>query len=68
MLNGIDNNLASVKLGGTGSASRGATGPTSGASFTDALKNSIDEVSKLQKDASSAVEDLASEPAPAVRN
>lgn len=40
--------------GGT-SASRG----TSTSSFSDMLKNSIDEVSRLQQDASKAVEDLA---------
>jgi flagellar hook-basal body complex protein FliE len=60
MINGIDANLAGpAKLSGTGSASR-AAGASTGASFTDALKNSIEEVSKLQQDASQAVENLAS--------
>jgi flagellar hook-basal body complex protein FliE len=34
-------------------------GEASGASFADTLKNSIDEVSRLQQDASSAVQNLA---------
>jgi flagellar hook-basal body complex protein FliE len=34
-------------------------GATSGSSFADTLKSSIDEVSRLQQDASSAVENLA---------
>lgn len=34
-------------------------GATGGTSFADTLKNSIDEVSRLQQDASSAVENLA---------
>jgi flagellar hook-basal body complex protein FliE len=59
MINGIDSNLASSKLGGIGSGVRAAGGST-GASFTDALKNSIEEVSRLQQDASKAVESLAS--------
>src|SRR5690242_12677659 len=59
MLNGIDNNLSSAKLSLGGSPAR-AAGASTGASFTDALKNSIEEVSKLQQDASQAVENLAS--------
>jgi flagellar hook-basal body complex protein FliE len=62
MINGIDNNLpGSQKLGGVGAAttSSRAAGASSGASFTDALKSSIDEVAKLQQDASKAVENLA---------
>src|SRR5690242_12617058 len=51
------------KVGGAGGVSPGgaASGakPASGASFSEMLKNSIDEVSKLQQDASKAVEDLA---------
>ena len=58
MINGIDNNLASIgKLTGAGGAARTA-GPA-GASFADTLKNSINEVSRLQQDASQAVQDLA---------
>ena len=58
MINGIDSNLNVGKLGGVGTAAR-AAGTGGGASFADALKNSIDEVSRLQQDASRAVEDLA---------
>lgn len=60
MINGIDNNLASSqKVSGFSSAPR-AAGASTGASFTDSLKSSIDEVAKLQQDASKAVENLAS--------
>jgi flagellar hook-basal body complex protein FliE len=60
MITGADNNLLG-KLSGPGAAPRaGATAPSSGSSgFADLLKNSIDEVSRLQQDASKAVEDLA---------
>ena len=62
MINGIGNNLAlgKVAAGGAGGVSgHGAAGASvSGASFSDMLKNSIEEVSKLQRDASQAVEDL----------
>ena len=58
MLNGI-NNLQPGTVSGVGAQPARATGPSSGASFADALKNSIDEVSRLQQDASRAVEDLA---------
>ena len=56
MINGVDNNLGIAKLGVPGAKS---AAPSSGASFADTLKQSIDEVSKLQQDASKAVEDLA---------
>jgi len=60
MINSIDNNLAGPsKVSSLGTASK-AAGPSTGASFTDALKSSIDEVAKLQQDASKAVENLAS--------
>src|SRR6478752_1707056 len=58
MLNGI-NNLQPGAASGVGAQPARAAGPSSGASFADALKNSIDEVSRLQQDASQAVEDLA---------
>ena len=58
MVNGIDNNLSAGKLTGVGSAVKPTAAPT-GASFSDVLKNSIAEVSRLQQDASKAVEDLA---------
>ena len=58
MVNGIDNSLVS-KLGGAGGIAKpGATGPANGPGFADVLKNSIDEVARLQQDASKAVEGL----------
>ncbi|HEV8377407.1 MAG TPA: flagellar hook-basal body complex protein FliE [Tepidisphaeraceae bacterium] len=60
MINGVGN-LGSIGAGrmaevaGKGAASPGESG---GASFSDALRKSIDEVSKLQEDASRAVEDV----------
>ncbi|MCY2955396.1 MAG: flagellar hook-basal body complex protein FliE [Planctomycetota bacterium] len=58
------NNLTSLgKVGGggvSGSVGGGAeVGSSGGSSFSDVLKKSIDEVSRLQQDASKAVEDLA---------
>ena len=60
MINGVDNNLGLGNVGGVGGASplRQTPAPT-GASFGEVLKNSIGEVSRLQQDASQAVEDLA---------
>jgi flagellar hook-basal body complex protein FliE len=65
MINGVDNNPL-AKLTGAGAASpaaavggAGGAGTTGATSFADVLKNSIQEVSKLQQDASQAVEDLA---------
>jgi len=60
MIPGAENNLVS-KLAGGGITPRtgGAEGASGGAGFADALKQSIDEVSRLQQDASSAVENLA---------
>jgi flagellar hook-basal body complex protein FliE len=49
--------VGGVKAGG-GADSISST-PGSGASFADALKKSIGEVSRMQQDASSAVNDLA---------
>jgi flagellar hook-basal body complex protein FliE len=63
MIDGINSNSPLDKLGGTGSfggvSKTGAASGTEGASFADALKNSINEVSRLQQDASQAVQDLA---------
>jgi flagellar hook-basal body complex protein FliE len=61
MVNGA-NNLSSLTrvAGGSSSIAKPASSESAGgASFADALKNSIDEVSRLQQDASKAVEDLA---------
>jgi flagellar hook-basal body complex protein FliE len=56
MINGIDPNFMAGKLGAPSPASK----PVSGSSgFADVLKGHIEEVSKLQQDASQAVENLA---------
>jgi flagellar hook-basal body complex protein FliE len=55
----INNNIAGA--GGAGAsplAKPSGAGAASGSNFSDMLKNSIEEVSKLQQDASKAVEDL----------
>jgi flagellar hook-basal body complex protein FliE len=57
MIDGV-NNLGIDKLGGVAGA-KSAAPATGGASFADTLRSSIDEVSKLQQDASKAVQDLA---------
>jgi flagellar hook-basal body complex protein FliE len=59
MITGVEGNLIG-KIAGTGSSSRaGGAAPAGGSSgFADALKNSIDEVSRMQQDASKAVENL----------
>jgi flagellar hook-basal body complex protein FliE len=53
------NNLGISKIAGGGASPVKPAGATGGASFSDMLKNSIDEVSRLQQDASQAVQDLA---------
>ena len=62
MINGINTNLSLTKLSGggatPGTSAAGGAG-VSGTSFSDTLKQSIDEVAKLQQDASQAVADLA---------
>jgi len=57
MIDGIGKNLGNVGQVGGGPAR--ATPSASGASFSDVLKDSIGEVSRLQQDATRAVEDLA---------
>src|SRR4029079_18361633 len=60
-MSGIDTSLIGKMGGGSGitpGKGAGATG-TPSTSFSDTLKNSIDEVSRLQQDASQAVQDLA---------
>jgi flagellar hook-basal body complex protein FliE len=59
MVSGIDNNLLSKVAGGGIAPKTGGTAPASGTSgFADVLKSSIDEVSRLQQDASNAVAGL----------
>ena len=64
MINGVAPNLSFGKIAGGGAApastdgAGGAGSTAAGSNFSDLLKNSIDEVSRLQQDASQAVEDL----------
>ena len=57
MLNGINNNPTIGRVGGAGGGPPGPRAPA-GASFSDILKNSIDEVARLQQEASRATEQL----------
>lgn len=61
MINGANNNLiGSVAGGGVSPAKAGGAASAGGStSFADVLKNSIEEVAKLQNDASQAVDALA---------
>jgi flagellar hook-basal body complex protein FliE len=63
MINGVTNNLSLGNIAGGGAtpanASAAGGAGASGTSFSDTFKNSIDEVSRLQQDASQAVENLA---------
>ena len=61
MITGLNNNLSisnPAGVGGSDGAPSGGTG-VGGTSFADTLKKSIDEVSRLQQDASKAVDDVA---------
>lgn len=60
MINGVTNNLSLGKVagGGVSPASSPAAGTAGASSFSDVLKDSINEVSRLQQDASEAVENL----------
>ena len=62
MITGVGTNLSLGNIAGGGASPANSTGAgsTGGSSFADMLKNSIGEVSKLQQDASQAVQDLAS--------
>ena len=62
MVNGIDGNLPGMTGVGALSPQSPATaagGAASSTSFSDVLQKSIDEVEKMEQDASKAVEDLA---------
>lgn len=62
MFDGVSNNLsglAGLSMNRPGGAGAARTEGAGGASFADTLKNSIDEVSRMQQDASNAVQDLA---------
>lgn len=58
MIGGADNNLLGRIAGGGLPSPAGGAGASSGSGFADALKSSIDEVSRLQQDASTAVQNL----------
>jgi flagellar hook-basal body complex protein FliE len=62
MIQGANNDLfPKINTGATGApAASGAAAPAGGASFANVLKDSINEVSRLQQDASNAVDDVAS--------
>jgi len=59
MINGINNAIQKASEIGGQSSSQPAVAKTGGSSFADVLKQSINDVSKLQQDASDAVTDLA---------
>ncbi|MGD0769102.1 MAG: flagellar hook-basal body complex protein FliE [Tepidisphaeraceae bacterium] len=59
MIEGAANNLGKIAGVTPGTGPSQTTGPTPASSFADVLKKSIDDVSKLQQDASQAVEDVA---------
>jgi flagellar hook-basal body complex protein FliE len=59
MISGINNNLNPAKIAGSGAAPVSGAGTAGGSSFADTLKNSINDVAKLQQDATKAVQDLA---------
>jgi flagellar hook-basal body complex protein FliE len=59
MINGINSAINKIGEAGSSSGSSPAAGATGGTSFADTLKKSIEDVSKLQQDASQAVTDLA---------
>ena len=58
MIQGADNNLIG-KIGSSALSPRAGSAAPGSSSFADMLKSSIDEVSKLQQDATQAVQDLA---------
>jgi flagellar hook-basal body complex protein FliE len=63
MVSGLGTNLDLTKIasgGAAGASSSGsAAGSAGGSSFADTLKNSINDVARLQQDATKAVQDLA---------
>ena len=60
MINGANNSLTLDRVTGAGAVNGSKqSAPTSGANFSDALQKSVDEVSRLQQEASKAVDDVA---------
>ncbi|HWB54634.1 MAG TPA: flagellar hook-basal body complex protein FliE [Tepidisphaeraceae bacterium] len=60
MIQGPNNDLLSKINPATGTGPASSSSPASGASFANVLKDSINEVARLQQDASNAVDALAS--------
>lgn len=58
MVNGV-NQLANIGRVADAASQKVSGGAVGGMSFSDTLRNSINEVARLQQDASRAVEDLA---------
>ena len=58
MVNGV-NQLANIGRVADAASQKISSGAAGGTSFADTLRNSINEVARLQQDASRAVEDLA---------
>jgi len=56
MIDGINNLASGAGIGG--SAAPKSAAPTGGTNFSDMLSKSIDEVSRLQQDASQAVDNI----------
>jgi flagellar hook-basal body complex protein FliE len=60
MVDGVGDKFEVGKIAGQPSLGKpGAGAASGGVNFSDLLKNSIDEVTRLQQEASQAVEDLA---------
>ena len=59
MIDPTSNSLGKIGGATTGAGQSPAAGGAAGSSFADALKKSIDEVSRLQQDATQAVNDVA---------
>lgn len=59
MIDPTNINIGKIAGGGVSPTKTAGAGDSGKASFSDVLKNSIDEVARLQQDASRAVEDLA---------
>src|SRR3954469_20567203 len=59
MISGIPANLNPAKIAGGGVSPGSAAGTAGASSFADTLKDQINQVAKLQQDATQAVQDLA---------
>jgi len=59
MIDGLANNIAGIGAEAISPGKSASANAPAGTSFADTLKKSIDEVAKLQQDASQAVADIA---------